>query len=338
MNIKKLVLIFLLLISSFVQAQPFGGGGVQYIKPIRYLDQEMGSRFYEIKCVVGQRIEVLHEPKNFNRWFTLPPADHLPFYLGSSADAFAQAACGSVNNAQGRVPNETVRSSSSAMSSNSNAPLATLDGNWYSPQWKYGYVLKDGVGVATSTNSPNFQVGQNILRLAATSSTTFVGQQVYKDGKFYQVNVKLMPDGSLHFEGEKNVKWVMERIGAPPQGASTANPQGSSPKASQKFEIPDGSSYICKNKNTNDMLISLMYSRTSAELASVISHAPTQRIDKVLTWLFLAPNQGRLANEFNYSNTNISTTVLTISPKQSSVLIAGDSGSLEFVNCMMIKR
>ena len=31
--------------------------------------------------------------------------------------------------------------------------LAELDGNWYSPQWKYGYVMKDGVGIATSTNS-----------------------------------------------------------------------------------------------------------------------------------------------------------------------------------------
>jgi hypothetical protein len=43
---------------------------------------------------------------------------------------------------------------------NANAQLAALDGNWYSTQWKYGYVLKNGVGIATSTNSPNFQVGK----------------------------------------------------------------------------------------------------------------------------------------------------------------------------------
>lgn len=35
----------------------------------------------------------------------------------------------------------------------------------------------------------------------------------------------------------------------------------------QKFAIPDGSFYICKNKKAPDMLLQLMYSRTSDELA-----------------------------------------------------------------------
>ena len=103
------------------------------------------------------------------------------------------------------------------------AQIATLDGNWHSPQWKYGYVLKDGMGIATSTNSPNFQVGQNIIQLTATSPNTFTGQQVYTDGKFYKVTVTLLADGRLSFVGEKNVKWVMERIGAPPQASSSAS-------------------------------------------------------------------------------------------------------------------
>jgi hypothetical protein len=94
--------------------------------------------------------------------------------------------------------------------------LEVIDGNWYSKQWKYGYVLKNGVGTATSTNSPNFQVGQQILQLTATSHTTFSGRQVYTDGKFYLVTATLHADGRLHFEGEKNAKWVMERVGAAP--------------------------------------------------------------------------------------------------------------------------
>jgi hypothetical protein len=102
------------------------------------------------------------------------------------------------------------------------AQIATLDGNWHSPQWKYGYVLKDGMGIATSTNSPNFQIGQNIIQLTATSPNTFTGQQVYTDGKFYKVTATLLPDGRLSFAGEKNVKWVMERIGAPPQASASA--------------------------------------------------------------------------------------------------------------------
>src|SRR5262249_22303591 len=33
-----------------------------------------------------------------------------------------------------------------------------FDGHWYSSEWKYGYRLRDGVGVASSTNSPRFNV------------------------------------------------------------------------------------------------------------------------------------------------------------------------------------
>jgi outer membrane protein OmpA-like peptidoglycan-associated protein len=90
--------------------------------------------------------------------------------------------------------------------------LKRLDGNWFSKQWKYGYQLKDGVGTATSTNSQNFQVGQKIIQLTATSASTFKGQQVYTDGKFYNINVSLQPDGRLYFEGEKNAKWYMEKV------------------------------------------------------------------------------------------------------------------------------
>jgi TPR repeat protein/uncharacterized protein len=121
------------------------------------------------------------------------------------------------------TPNRPAQNSPTTIPINTNTSIASLDGNWYSPQWKYGYVLKNGSGVATSTNSPNFQIGQTIIRLTATSSTTFVGQQVYTDGKLYQVNVKLLADGRLYFEGEKNAKWVMERTSDSTQNNSANN-------------------------------------------------------------------------------------------------------------------
>lgn len=99
-----------------------------------------------------------------------------------------------------------------------------LDGDWYSTEWQYGYKLKDGIGTATSTNSPNFKVGQNIIQLSAISNTTFVGQQVYKDGKFYKVVANLTPEGRLRFEGEKNAKWTMERISSDNQKVATSSP------------------------------------------------------------------------------------------------------------------
>lgn len=95
--------------------------------------------------------------------------------------------------------------------------LTAIDGNWYSTKWKYGYTLQNGVGTATSTNSPNFKVGQNIIQLTASSSNTFSGRQIYTDGKFYSVKATLQSDGRLYFEGEKNAKWVMERVSASSQ-------------------------------------------------------------------------------------------------------------------------
>jgi hypothetical protein len=90
--------------------------------------------------------------------------------------------------------------------------ISQLDGDWYSFKWKYGYSLSNGKGVAFATNSPNFKVGQEIVRLTAVGKNSFVGANIYKDGKFYKVKVTLDQDGKLLFEGEKNVKWEMEKI------------------------------------------------------------------------------------------------------------------------------
>lgn len=92
------------------------------------------------------------------------------------------------------------------------AEISKLNGEWYSYKWKYGYTLKDGKGYATVVNSPNFKENQEIVRLAALSDTSFFGENVYKDGKFYKVKVTLKSDGKLYFEGEKNAKWEMEKI------------------------------------------------------------------------------------------------------------------------------
>ncbi len=150
---------------------------------------------------------------------------------------------------------------------NANAQLAVLDGNWYSAQWKYGYVLKDGVGMATSTNSSNFQVGQNIIQLTAISPNTFTGQQVYTDGKFYKVNAKLQADGRLYFEGEKNAKWVMDRIGAAPQATTRSsqstqtNTSAASASSSPSFDCRKATTavekLICSNPDLSKLDVSL---------------------------------------------------------------------------------
>jgi hypothetical protein len=89
--------------------------------------------------------------------------------------------------------------------------LSQLDGDWYSNQWKYGYTLTNGVGVATSTNSPNFKVGDRIIFLQQSSDKTFEGTQVYTDGKFYKITVQQQSNDTLFFKGEKNVSWTMTK-------------------------------------------------------------------------------------------------------------------------------
>lgn len=89
--------------------------------------------------------------------------------------------------------------------------LARIDGRWYSDEWKYGYTLRGGVGTATVSNSPNFKPGDQIIFLKSAGETRFVGEQIYKDGKFYTISVSLMPDGRLAFQGDRNVKWIMRR-------------------------------------------------------------------------------------------------------------------------------
>jgi hypothetical protein len=90
-------------------------------------------------------------------------------------------------------------------------PVATLNGNWFSTKWKYGYTLQNGLGTATATNSAKFKVGDEIIILRATSKNTFEGEQVYQDGKFHPITASLLPDGRLQFKGEKNITWIMDR-------------------------------------------------------------------------------------------------------------------------------
>lgn len=89
--------------------------------------------------------------------------------------------------------------------------LTAIDGRWHSPQWKYGYELKDGVGTATATNSAKFKVGDEIIYLSPKGKNTFEGEQIYQNGKFNPITATLLPDGRLQFKGEKNISWTMSR-------------------------------------------------------------------------------------------------------------------------------
>jgi uncharacterized protein len=164
---------------------------------------------------------------------------------------------------------------------NANAQVGVLNGNWYSTQWKYGYVLNDGVGVATSTNSPNFQVGQNIIQLTATSPNTFTGQQVYTDGKYYKVNATLRADGRLYFEGEKNAKWVMDRIGAPTQSSAPSKqaPQTNASASASTSTTPSFDCSKASNPYEKAVCANPILSRLDNQLATIYKNARARSAD-----------------------------------------------------------
>jgi hypothetical protein len=55
------------------------------------------------------------------------------------------------------------------------ADVSQFDGHWYSSAWRYGYRLQNGVGIATSSNSPRFKPGDIIIRIRATGPNAFAG-------------------------------------------------------------------------------------------------------------------------------------------------------------------
>jgi len=126
------------------------------------------------------------------------------------------------------------------------AGLAILDGHWYSMEWRYGYEIRNGVGKATSTNSPNFQVGQDILFLEPAGAGSFKGRQVYTDGKFYAVTAVLQSNDELHFAGERNARWVMRKMAA--SGEKAVAPASA---AASTATAPPAAAMPSPSRNTN---------------------------------------------------------------------------------------
>lgn len=88
---------------------------------------------------------------------------------------------------------------------------AIFDGHWFSPEWNYSYILRNGVGTATASNSPRFQPGDIIIRIQANGPNTFTGMQIYRNGRWYHITGALHADGRIYIHGDKNVFWYMIR-------------------------------------------------------------------------------------------------------------------------------
>ncbi len=83
----------------------------------------------------------------------------------------------------------------------SSADSATsFSGEYYDGQDKFGFNLDAARGTATATvsNSPNYKVGQVMLRITMTGPREFVGEQLFTDGKFHQIAGSFIDNGTIH--------------------------------------------------------------------------------------------------------------------------------------------
>jgi hypothetical protein len=209
---KNLLMLFLIAISSTgVQATSFDCSKATYqaekavcaTPKLSQLDEQMAKLFFAGKNKSSNPSEFTRVQMDWIKGVRLCEADTVCLERSYTLRIEQLSQVASSSNS----------ASASSTSTGQGSQLSQLNGEWYSNQWKYGYTLTNGVGVATSTNSPNFKVGDRIIFLQQSSDKTFEGTQVYTDGKFYKITVQQQSNDTLLFKGEKNVSWTMTRIG-----------------------------------------------------------------------------------------------------------------------------
>ena len=100
-----------------------------------------------------------------------------------------------------------------------------FNGDWLSEELGYGFRIQGSTGIAIQSNSPNFKVGEEILRFKATGANIFTGEQICTDGRFYSVTGTLRSDDTMGMtiKGCAPQNWTMRKK---TKTESTASTQG----------------------------------------------------------------------------------------------------------------
>jgi hypothetical protein len=73
-----------------------------------------------------------------------------------------------------------------------------FDGEYYNSQYRFGFRIKGGFGMATVSNSPAYPPGERILTFGPNGARAFVGMmQFCADGNFHYVDGLLLDNGSI---------------------------------------------------------------------------------------------------------------------------------------------
>lgn len=100
--------------------------------------------------------------------------------------------------------------------------LKQLQGFWYSPRYRYGFVVKDNVGLTTISNAPTaYAPGDTMLRIDGNDKDSLTGTQIFTNGTWYTVSIFLLDSNTIRMEGG-GFQWEMCR--ADWDGAQIGNP------------------------------------------------------------------------------------------------------------------
>ncbi len=93
----------------------------------------------------------------------------------------------------------------------SNTAFNHFNGEWYSHDYKYSFRINGKEGVATLSNSPNYRVGDLMLRIDSFDGALYHGQQIFTDGKWHNVTMQLLPNEIVMKGSGYNWKMVRTR-------------------------------------------------------------------------------------------------------------------------------
>ena len=150
-----------------------------------------------------------------------------------------------------------------------------FDGSYFSPKWKYGFRIENGVGTATVSNSPKYKLGDVILRFAAAGPGTFIGEQICTDGVFHPTSGTLARDGDLDIVvfgcgSIENARWKMVKTegGSGIATAASEEPKGVLAEAEGGAlwaQYALGASYLSGQGNPRDVGEALKWLSQAAE-------------------------------------------------------------------------
>ncbi|MCA8881342.1 MAG: hypothetical protein KDA73_15630 [Rhodobacteraceae bacterium] len=89
--------------------------------------------------------------------------------------------------------------------------LERIQGNWYSPDFDYGFDIEGDIGIATLSNAPGvYNAGDPMLRISEVREDAISGEQIFTNGHWYRVRISVLDENTIELDGRGFI-WKMIR-------------------------------------------------------------------------------------------------------------------------------